>query len=341
MKMSSRSTRCRGGALLTVLWLSAALAAISFSLASSVRAEIERSSTNADGLRAWYLATGSVDRGIQWMLWGPAYRNPDGSAQFWEPNRSRLPMRYPSGDAIVEMIPEMAKLNINTVDAASLSRLIQVISNDPMRAQLIAGSIVDWRSGSPASAGPGLDPFSLGSATTFPVPHASFQEIEELLLVRGMTPELFYGNYVADSEGRLYASGGLRDCLSVWGSNGPYDVNTVSPALMMALGLSPATVNSIVERRRVQPFRSMGEVGTATPSLGIGGNVIWTLRATARLRDASGRPLETVRTASATVKLVNPKAYLTPVHVLRWYDDAWSQSALAPPNAFQLGVARP
>src|SRR5712671_4999391 len=99
--------RERGGALLTVLWLAAALSAIAFSLASSVRAEIERSSTVADGLRASYLATGSVERGIQWMIWGPDYgRNPAGGPKFWEPNLPRMVMTYPSGDAVVEMIPE-------------------------------------------------------------------------------------------------------------------------------------------------------------------------------------------------------------------------------------------
>src|SRR5271169_6245400 len=75
----ARSRRQKGGALLAVLWLSAALAAISFSVASSVRSETNRVASSADGLRAWYLATGSVERAVQWMMWGPEVRNPDGS----------------------------------------------------------------------------------------------------------------------------------------------------------------------------------------------------------------------------------------------------------------------
>ena len=51
-----------GGALLTVLWVSAALAAIALSVSTSIRAETDRAGTAADGLRASYLATGSVDR---------------------------------------------------------------------------------------------------------------------------------------------------------------------------------------------------------------------------------------------------------------------------------------
>ena len=71
MKISSRrSPSEKGGALLTVLWVSAALAAIAFSVSTSIRAETDRASTAADGLRATYLATGSVDRATQWLLWG-------------------------------------------------------------------------------------------------------------------------------------------------------------------------------------------------------------------------------------------------------------------------------
>src|SRR5258708_7155895 len=46
--------RQQGSALLAVLWLTAALAAISLTLATTVRGETERMSTAEDGLRAYY-----------------------------------------------------------------------------------------------------------------------------------------------------------------------------------------------------------------------------------------------------------------------------------------------
>ena len=73
--------------MLTVLWLSAALAAIAFSVATTVRSETDRVCSSADGLRAWYLASGSVERAIQWMMWGPKLRNPDGSPR-WQTKHS-------------------------------------------------------------------------------------------------------------------------------------------------------------------------------------------------------------------------------------------------------------
>src|SRR5271170_2544434 len=119
----TRSDR-RGSALLTVLWLSAGLAAIAFSVSSSVRAETDRVQAGSNGLRAWYLATGSVERGIQWMLWGDTYRNPDGTPRFWRFGLPRVNMVFPSGSAVVEMIPESAKLDINHASPGDLERAI-------------------------------------------------------------------------------------------------------------------------------------------------------------------------------------------------------------------------
>src|SRR6266481_5686010 len=60
----------RGSALLAVLWLSLALSAIAFSLASTVQGETERTSTAVDGLRSYYLASGAIERAILYIEWG-------------------------------------------------------------------------------------------------------------------------------------------------------------------------------------------------------------------------------------------------------------------------------
>jgi general secretion pathway protein K len=338
MKMRDR----RGSALLTVLWLSAGLAAIAFSVSSSVRAETDRVEAASNGLRAWYLATGAVERGIQWMAWGEDYRNPDGTARFWKYNAPRMDMTFPSGTAVVEMIPESSKLNVNSASVEELTKLITAVSGDGGKAREIAGAILDWRGG---SQGPSPnDQFYVGIGPTFRARHASFEEIEEILFVRGMTPELFYGNFVAAGGGASYGSGGLRDCLSVWGSMGPFDVNTVSPSLMVAIGVPPDAVAAIVGRRSTQAIKDLNEVsalGAPTGRLGVGGNFIWTLRASARLKKPDGTPSEVVRTASATVKLVDRKRFEVPVHILRWYDDAWSESAITPPGPSSIGSMLP
>ena len=332
MIMPLRTRTQKGGALLTVLWVSAALAAIALSVSTSIRAETDRASTAADGLRATYLATGSVNRAIQWLLWGT------GSDKFFDhrhySDKPRLAFSYPSGDVVVELMPEAAKLNINTASPDELLRLITAVSGDPQRAGQVTAGILSWRGGG-ASAFTSLFP---ASGPTFQPRGASFEEIEELLLVPGMTPELYYGNYVAEGD-RLSPRGGLRDSLSVWGSPGPFDVNAVSPALLEALGASPGAITQMMQRRAQGPFHSVAEVaafGIPTGRLEIDGDhLIWNIRATARLRGPGGQSSEVVRSASAIATLILP-SWRRPqdpagLRVLRFYEDAWSEFAAVPP----------
>lgn len=317
---------------MAVLWLSAGLAAIALSVSTNVRSETDRVSTAGDGLRASYLASGALERGILWVMWGNlgfTYTAPDGKPRFWSPTMRRLPMRFPGGDALVEVIPENSKLNINTADPEDLYRVVFAVSGDPVRARQIANGIVDWRS--PSSSPSIFDQYYFSLGPTFRARHASFVEIEELLLVEGMSPELFYGNYTTGPDGRLYARGGLRDCLSPWGSLGPFDVNTASPALLEAMGVPAEQAAAMVARRQSQPFGDSPDNGPLPPRIAVyNGFTIYTLRASARLRRPDGTYSEVVRTAGATIKLFDPTKAPRPMDILRWYDDAWSQAAIPP-----------
>src|SRR5260370_26864689 len=64
----------RGSALLMVLWISAALAAVAFSLANTVRGETDRTSTAIDEIRGYYLASGAVYRAAVELLWSVTFR---------------------------------------------------------------------------------------------------------------------------------------------------------------------------------------------------------------------------------------------------------------------------
>jgi general secretion pathway protein K len=316
----------RGSALLTVLWLSAALSAIAFALATTVRGESERTSTALEGTRAYFLAAGAIERGVLYMQWGQAFAQPGGIPRFYSPGTPVLVFPFPSGEAQVEVIPESAKININEARPEELYSLLLHLGAGPERAREIALGIVDWRTAAPGGVTP-YDQYYLSLVPSFRARHSSFQEIEELLLVKGMTPNLFYGTYESDAEGRLIPRGALKDCVSVYGSGGTFDVNTAEPAVLLTAGLTPEMVAAIVQARRTMPFRAPEQLGAflqgapGSNRLRIGGNSIFTLRATARLRQPNGTLSDQRRSAAAVVQLtpVGNRTY----QVLRWYDTAW------------------
>ena len=333
----------RGGALLIVLWLSAALAAIAFTVARGVRSETERVSTDTDSLRARYLATGAIERTILWSIWGDDVKNPDGSPRYYHAPMPWFVYEFPGGEARVEFSPETSKLNINTATPEELERLLLAAGADPDRARTIVLGVADWRSGAPDGQLTDFDQYYLSLVPSFRSRHASFQEIEELLLIRGMTPELFYGGYRSGADGRMVPYGGLKDMLSVYGSTNQFDVNTVSPTLLASVGFTPDEVAAIVARRAASPIKTQAEIPGFVPgdprygNLIIGGGTIWSIHATARPRLPNGQLSDVKRSAGAMVKYLTAE-YDPPYDVMRWYDNDPSVEPAMPQAAAGNGV---
>ncbi len=307
------------------MWLTAALAAIALALAGSVRGETERVSNSVDSLRAYYLAAGAIERAILYIEWGPKTADPKVETKYYVPGIPRLLMPFPTGMADVEVIPEASKLNINEVPPGELFRLLVALSAPPEQAQAVTAGILDWRSGGPNPA----DIYYLSLTPSFRPRHASLEEIEELLLVRGMTPELYFGGFDRDPQGRLIPHAGLRDCVSIFGSTSSIDANTAEPAVLAAIGVPPHAIQMILARRSRIPFRNDGEVegfvqATGAPGgrLRAGGNSIFTLRATARIRRDDGTLGDLQRSVAAMVKFM-PPGYDATHQILRWYDQVW------------------
>src|SRR5260370_13490107 len=205
----------RGSALLAVLWLSAALSAIAFTVSTSVRAETERTSTAVDGLRAYYIAAGAIERGLLWILWGSQYRNPDGSPRYFQSPMPIMHFEFPGGAADVEVIPESSKMDLNRATPQQLMALMAGLTVPADRASMIVQGILDWRSPSPGGAFTDFDQYYLSISPTFRSRHSSFEEIEELLFVRGITPELFYGRNDNGTAGARSPRRGVLGCLSL------------------------------------------------------------------------------------------------------------------------------
>lgn len=313
----------RGGALLAVLWLSAALAAIGFSLANTVRGETERTTNSVEGLRAYYVATGAIDRALMRAVWNAQYGIPVYAASPYKAGLPVMPMSFPAGDAVVEVIPETSKFDVNTALPEEILKVFMALGLDPARAMQATMGLVNLR-----------------TPSTFRRPPASIQEIEELLLMPGMTPDLFYGMYgrIALQPGgptRFVPRGGARDCFSVYGTTQLFDINTAHPAVLAAIGAPLDFITLLAERRRIAPIASHEEFSRVAQGAGPAGSrlalyndnsSVYTLRATGRARAASGRLLDTRRTVAALVKLLRPGGG-TPYIILRWYDNAWSDLA--------------
>lgn len=315
---------CRNGsALLTVLWLTAALSAIGLAVASNVRGETERTSTGIDDTRAFFIARGAIEQAALHVLWR-GYTDAAGQPLYYRNGQPVIALDFPAAEVTVDIIPEMAKLNLNTARPEDLLRLLAALGVPVDRATEITTAIIDWRSQpDPTRASP-FDGYYLNQSPSFLPRHASFQEDEELLLTRGVTPGLYYGESLNDSQA------GLRDCLSVYGSSWAVDVNSARTATLEAVGLSPEDARDIAQRRTIHPILDYQEMaaiqqqlGTTGQRLRIGGQTMFTLRATARLKQPDGKLSDLRRTVAALVQFYfvgNSKGKPAGFQVIRWFD---------------------
>lgn len=319
---SARSGSRRGSALLAVLWLSAALAAIGFAVAISVRGEVSRAETTTEGVRAYYLAQGAIDRAINYMSYGVGTMMPGERPQFWDHTVPVLPFQFPEGAAMVEIVPETSRLNVNGASLEELQRLLTAMGVLPGPAGQIALAIIDWRT---PGGSAGFDAQYLNQPQSFRAPHSSLLQIEDLLSVAGVTPDLFYGRYERTPSG-VVRHAGLRDCLTVYSTGGTVSINTAEPEVMVALGAPPAGALEIARIRRYAPITPaqlaamQSMLGPAAGRVGFAQGNIFTLKATARVWLQNGRLSDLRRSVAMTIR--NQAQTPEGVRVLRRYENA-------------------
>ena len=307
----------RGSALLAVMWLSIALTVIAFTLSRTVRTEFDRADLNVDSTRAYFLARGGIERAMMYLL---NQRNPQDvrAGPGFVPGQRWMRFSFPAGDVAVQIESESGKLSVNNTAPEALARTLAAAGVDAVLAGSMAGRIEAARSASRAQILNTQQ--NTGGASSFSRRPSSFQYLEELLMVPGITLELLYGTYRQNFEGNWMRIGGLHRHLSVLGSP-TVDVNYASPEVLHAAGVPGPMIASILEMREVAPigrdFPGIAEIVNQSGPIrvsGAGPSRAFTLWAEARLHTGKTR-----RMVGALVQR-GQAVGSEPIRVVRWYD---------------------
>lgn len=160
----------------------------------------------------------------------------------------RLDIPLGPGRFSYRITDEDARINLNRAPPDLLHRLLADIGVAREVRDVIVDSIYDWRDDNEEHR---LNGAESDYYLSLPVPYrsknADFDSVDELLQVRGMTREILYGRP---------ESPGLAEYLSV-ASTGVINVNTVSAAVLRALGYAPAEAAVLIARR---PYLNLQEV---------------------------------------------------------------------------------
>jgi general secretion pathway protein K len=244
----------KGIALLIVLWVMAVLTVMVFSFAVMTRAESYGTLAFREMAEKRLLAEAGIERGVMEIFYWSINRNQALTLQgreLWKPDGTPHDVDMGQGGCVVRIIDEAGKISVNGLNDASgviLKNLLihQGVSSE--NADIIVDSIMDWKDADDLHRLNGAESdYYLSLAKPYKARNAAFETLEELRLVRGMTPEILYGN------GKTR---GILPFLTIYSKADKINLNAAPREVLAAL---PGMDATLVER--IMAFRSSAEIG--------------------------------------------------------------------------------
>ena len=238
----------QGSVLLLVVWTMVVLSVLAVGLGAQGAAALDLAERLDQQLQASYIARAGMERAVT-VLANDALLYADGLSESWANSRAlfeRSPVgagtftiSYPLGpgssDLVYGMEDEERRLSLNAASGEALANLLrQVGGAREDEALAVAEAIEDWRDEDQETRPHGAENFYYqGLSQGYDAKDGPFENVEELLLVRGMTPELFHR---------------VAEHFTVHGS-GLVNLNTAGRPVLQALGFGPEGVEGILTYR--------------------------------------------------------------------------------------------
>lgn len=262
-----------GVALLAVLWLTVALSALAFATAYLVRTEVEAAANRIEAAQGAFLARGAIEAAVDTIarstFLSPAARGEAAATPEFVAGQRWLPYEFPGGRCVVEVVPENAKLNVNFAPPEQLAGLFRALGLGAAESAELALAIEDWRLPRISDAGSVFDAYYAALSPPYRAGHAPLGQLEELLLVKGMTRELFFGRLEELRAGGWQKRSPLADLLTVSGAGGAVNVNYAPLEVLLALpGWNEAAATTVMRVRERTPFESLSEIEALAPAAG-------------------------------------------------------------------------
>lgn len=247
----------KGIALLMVLWVLTILMVIVLSFSFMARTETHATLSFKSGIEKKFMAEAGIERGIMELFYRDFYKNQivelEGR-EIWKTDGTPYTGQIGDGYYTVRVIDESGKVDINTVSDVVLKNLIVNLGIQIEEADIIVDSIMDWRDRDDLHRLHGAESdYYTSLPNPYKAKNARFDTLEELILVKGMSPEILYGN----KERK-----GLIDFLTVNSQERKINVNAAPKEVLMAVpGMTPELSDSLITFRENKEMNDMDVAG--------------------------------------------------------------------------------
>jgi len=250
--MSREARPRRASALIVTLWALGFLTVIVVNLGFLVRSQLQFADHLQDRLKMYYLARAgieraaaelSVDESTSYDAFNEPWANNEQFFKDFALAGGFITVSYDPGNldgqekmTLYGALDESSKIDINSAPSDILITLLERVGGAQTEDAIdIARSIIDWRDTDVAlSVGGAEDEYYQGLSSPYKCKNRKFQIPQELLLVKGLTPEIFSA---------------IKGIITVYGTE-RVNVNTASFSCLYALGLNPGICERIIKFRQ-------------------------------------------------------------------------------------------
>ncbi|MGD1074850.1 MAG: type II secretion system protein GspK [Thermodesulfovibrionales bacterium] len=259
-----------GIALLLVLWVLAILTVLVLSFSFLARTETNATISFKTGIEKRYLAEAGLERGIMEVFYRLVNNNPsvipEEGHEVWKVNGKTYTDTTGDGSYKVRVTDDSGKVDINALTDVNSGILRNLLKNavgvqDEDTVNTIVDSILDWKDSSAKGLGAHRlngagDDYYKSLPNPYEAKHANFDTLEELVLVKGVTPEILFG----DREKK-----GLIEFLAIKPNSRPgvllINVNSAPEEVLEAIpGMTPELAAAILALRETKEIMSLGEI---------------------------------------------------------------------------------
>jgi general secretion pathway protein K len=268
-----------------VLWVITILTVVVLEFCFAMRTEVNITKNFKNELQLYGIAQGGVQRAIAELILKHDTRSQQlmktmkteavtpekPERKEWVPDGRSYAVQFDQGECELRIMSEAGKININTISEMTLRKLIGNLGLDAEKRDTVVDSILDWRDPDDFIRINGAEnDYYQSLKEPYRCKNANLDSIEELLLVKGITPELFYGRKGAKGgeEGAKASDVGLKDVFSVYAPGEQVDINSASlPVLRAILGLPSEVAKAILKAREEKGFENQQDLLQRVPEL--------------------------------------------------------------------------
>lgn len=233
--------------LIMVLWVLAVLTIMALSFTYVTRVEALSTFSFSRMVQMKYLAEAGVERGIAEFYYRLSHpvtgeNEEDEETKAWNIDGTPHTVKVGTGGYDVGITIESGKVDINRTPEVILRSLLEMLGYEPEVVDTIADSIMDWKDADDFYRLQGAESdYYMSLPDPYEARNAKFETVEELMLVKGVTPEILYGE-----EGKK----GLIDFLTVYSTTGKINLNAAPRQVLMAIpGMTPEIVDTLIQWR--------------------------------------------------------------------------------------------